>query len=121
VRVLVVDDEPDLRLILRLNLERWGHDVVLAANAAEADQVLSSQPVDAVLLDVSMPGESGLELLARLRAEGRAPARVALLSAALGVRGDAAALAGGVDGVLEKPFALEDLEALVAALEARPG
>jgi DNA-binding response OmpR family regulator len=119
VRVLVVDDEPDLRMILRINLQRWGHDVVLAADAAEAWAVLADgegegqgdgQGVDAMLLDVSMPGETGLQLLGRLREAGRVPRQVALLSAMV-----SGALPPGAEGVrfLAKPFGIEELRALV--------
>lgn len=116
MRFLVVDDEPDLRMILQINLERWEHTVVLAASAGEAYEVLRAEPVDAMLLDVSMPGESGLQLLERLHHDGLMPADVALLSAAL--------LSDGPTGVppgvrhLPKPFGVDELEALVAEMAA---
>ncbi len=117
MRVLVVDDEADIRMILRLNLERWGHEVRVAANGAEAYEAITVDPPQALLLDVSMPGESGLELLARLRSEGLAPPRIALLSAMLPEHWLSTP---GADAVLHlsKPFGIADLEAMMQALAA---
>lgn len=117
MRFLIVDDEPDLRLILQVNLQRWGHDVTLAASAAEAWARVQESPPEAMLLDVSMPGETGLELLRRLREAGRLPPQVALLSAMLPA--DLARQADH-DGIhhLCKPFALAELEALVSRMSA---
>lgn len=128
MRFLVVDDEPDLRMILQLNLERWGHDVVLAASAGEAYDAIregarSDEVVDAMLLDVSMPGETGLELLDRLRADGMLPPRVAVLSAGLsaglsGRRSTERTVASVPPDIrhLSKPFGVGDLQSLVAEL-----
>lgn len=119
MRVLVVDDEPDLQLILRINLSRWGHEALTAGSAAEAERVLddqaaAGQPVEALLLDVSMPGETGLDLLGRLRATDRLPPQVALLSAMVVTGG---AVPGAEDvRFLPKPFGVDDLEALVRAM-----
>ena len=117
MRVLVVDDEPDLRLILRINLERWGHTVLLASSAAEAWTALEQDQVDAMLLDVSMPGETGLQLLARLRDAGMLPPEVALLSAM--VPTSPGALPGGEEvRFLAKPFGVDDLRSLVDAMSS---
>ncbi|HUG84506.1 MAG TPA: response regulator [Euzebya sp.] len=117
MRFLIVDDEPDLRLILQVNLQRWGHDVVLAASAAEAWAHIQESPPQAMLLDVSMPGETGLHLLQRLRAADRLPPQVALLSAMLPA--DLSRQAGQ-DGLhrLSKPFGLAELEALITRMAA---
>ncbi|CAN5361836.1 hypothetical protein BH23ACT9_BH23ACT9_16280 [soil metagenome] len=117
MRFLIVDDEPDLRLILQVNLRRWGHDTVLAATTAEAyDRIVERAP-DAMLLDVSMPEETGLELLARLQADDLVPPQVALLSAMLPA---ALAQQAGTSGVrhLSKPFCLTELETLVGEMAA---
>lgn len=115
MRVLVVDDEPDLRLILRINLERWGHEVTLAASAAEAWDVLSGDEVDALLLDVSMPGETGLELLQRLRIAGRTPPEVALLTAMVH-RHEPIRDGEPPVRVLAKPFGIDELRDLVQTM-----
>ena len=115
MRFLIVDDEADLRLILQLNLERWGHEVEVAASAAEAWDVVVTDPPEAMLLDVSMPGETGLELLQRLREADLLPPQVALLSAM--VPGDLAREVGA-DEVqhLAKPFGVAQLEDLIRTM-----
>lgn len=117
MRFLVVDDEVDLRLILQMNLQRWGHEVAVAASAAEAWTAIHADTPDVLLLDVSMPGETGVELVTRLRAAGRLPERVALLSAILPSALAQQAEMGGVRH-LAKPFSLLELRSLVEALAA---
>ena len=70
MRVLVVDDEPDVRLLLRLQLEANGHEVTgAAADGAEALALCRADPPDAVILDLLMPGMNGFETIPRLRSE----------------------------------------------------
>jgi len=68
-RILIVDDEPDLRGIVRLILELAGHEVVEAHHGAAALQRLAEQRVDLLITDVMMPVMSGSELIDRLRAD----------------------------------------------------
>ncbi len=119
MRVLIVDDEADIRMILRINLERMGHEVQTAPNAAQAYDLLAEGGVDTLLLDVSMPGETGLQLVRRLRADGLLPPRVALLSAMLP---DTWLDSADAEGILQlpKPFGIADLQGLVASLDAIP-
>lgn len=115
MHVLIVDDEPDIRFIIAMSLERWGHTHVEAENAAQAYDICRDTPPDAMLLDVSMPGETGLELLMRLEEDGLVPGPVAVLSAAFpGQLGTVAAERGVLH--LPKPFALDELEGLVTEL-----
>ena len=67
-RILVVDDEPDLRALLADYLGMQGYAVGTAADAAELDARLAEAPADVIVLDINMPGENGLAALARLRA-----------------------------------------------------
>jgi two-component system alkaline phosphatase synthesis response regulator PhoP len=71
-RVLVVDDEPAMRLLCRVNLPLAGFDVVEAVDGASALELLRSQPFDVVLLDVMMPGVNGFVVAEQLRADGAA-------------------------------------------------
>ena len=115
---LVVDDEPDIGLVLRLNLEEWGHDVTVVTSAADAYAVCAgeSRP-DAMLVDVSMPGESGVELIRRLREDGCAPPQLALLTAA--TRSQALPIANELGvRLLTKPFHLSDLRDLADTMAA---
>src|SRR5262249_20112495 len=69
-RVLVVDDDPDMCSVLAAALEADGFDVTKAMDAKRALQELGSEPPDAVILDVMMPGMDGFELLAEVRQRG---------------------------------------------------
>jgi DNA-binding response OmpR family regulator len=110
--VLVVDDEPSLRLLCRINLELDGYRVLEAPNVAEAEQALVAEPVDIVLLDVHVGPESGIELMRRLREKGGAPPVVLVTgSARLDEETQAEA-----DGIVGKPFRLEELLAVVRRL-----
>ena len=105
-RVLVVDDEPDIRALVRMSLELVGHwEVIVAASAEEAVAVATEEQPDAVLLDVMMPVTDGPATFALLQADPRTRAIPVLLLTARVESGDHDAwLAGGVHGVLAKPF-----------------
>jgi len=107
--VLVVDDEPSLRLLCRVNLELDGHRVLEAASVEAARELLGAGGVDVVLLDIQIGASSGLDLLDEIEAT-ELPVRVVMLSGrseiSLQVR-------ARVDDVLGKPFHLEDLAAAV--------
>ncbi len=64
--VLVVDDDQNQRLLYKQELEAEGYDVLLASNGSEAIETVSTQTVDAVVLDIAMPGMDGVEALSRL-------------------------------------------------------
>jgi two-component system response regulator MprA len=119
-QILVVDDEPAVRQALAraLSLERYG--VALAADGIEALERLSAERFDVVVLDVSMPQISGIEVCRRLRAAGdRTP--VLMLTARDGIDDRVAGLDAGADDYLVKPFALRELMARVRALLRRRG
>jgi CheY-like chemotaxis protein len=113
--VLVVDDEPSLRLLVRVNLELDGHVVREAANLGQARAELERQAPDVVLLDIHVGSEDGLELLDEIRALDL-PVRVILLSGSAEVGPD---LRTRVDGVLGKPFELGRLNEAVAGSTVR--
>jgi len=106
VKVLIVDDEPDIRRIAKLGLSRvGGMEVVEAANGAEALVRAKEEKPDAVLLDVMMPGLDGPSTLARLRGD---PATSGIPVVFLTAKAIAAELERlkllGAAGVLTKPF-----------------
>jgi two-component system, OmpR family, response regulator MprA len=120
MRILVFDDEPALRSSLERALGLDRHEVELAEDGMEALDRLALAPVDAVVLDVSMPGIDGLEVCRRLRAAGdRTP--VLMLTARDAVGDRVAGLDAGADDYLVKPFALEELHARLRALLRRAG
>jgi len=116
--VLVVDDDPAIRMVVRLGLERVaGWEVVEASSSDAAVDVVSRRRPDVVLLDVMMPEQDGPATLARLRAlDGGADLRVVFLTAS-GPGGETQRLHDlGVAGVIRKPFDPMSLAAEVATM-----
>lgn len=104
-RILVVDDEPHIRRVLASILGARGFDVVEAVDGLEGLDVFDSGGVDLVILDLLMPGASGLEVLAKIRTDARWPGTPVIILTAKGQDTDReAALAGGADDFLTKPF-----------------
>jgi signal transduction histidine kinase len=123
VRVLVADDEPDAREVLRMLLESHGADVVSVATAAEALQALTQSPFDAVVADIGMPGEDGYSLMRSIRLlpadqGGAIPAIAVTAYATLRERDDA--LNAGFTAHMSKPFDPDRLVATISKL-ARGG
>lgn len=105
-RLLVVDDDDDIRALARIALERLGgHEVCDAASGAAALEAATACPPDAIVIDVMMPGMDGPETVRRLRADARtADIPVVLLTAKVQTA-DQLRFAGlDVQGVLPKPF-----------------
>ena len=121
VRVLVADDEDDIRALVALAVRKAGCVVVgsVADGAAALDLARAELPELAVL-DVSMPGATGLEVCTALRADpATAEIRILLLSAGASLEDVAAGLAAGADAYLAKPFQVSGLVHQVHALVAR--
>lgn len=117
-RVLVVEDEPKLSQALKEGLEDEGYSVSTALTAEEGFYLLHSERFDLVLLDVMLPGRSGLEILGRLRKNGiHTP--VLLLTALDSVDDRVRGLDSGGDDYLVKPFAFPELLARLRALLRR--
>jgi DNA-binding response OmpR family regulator len=112
--VLVVDDEPSIRLLCKVNLELEGYRVLEADSLDEARRHLRENDVDAVLLDVHVGAEDGRELVREIRA-GRPATGIALFSGSSEV---GAATTAGADAVIPKPFLLEQLIGTVGKLVA---
>jgi two-component system, OmpR family, response regulator MprA len=118
VSILVVDDEPSVRQALQRALSFEGYAVRTADDGRAALDALLTDPADAVLLDVTMPGLDGLEVCRRLRAAGdRTP--ILMLTARHATADRVAGLDAGADDYLVKPFALEELLARIRALLRR--
>jgi CheY-like chemotaxis protein len=116
-RVLVAEDELDIRALARLLLELAGHQVIEAADGDAALSILSSEDdVDVVLLDLRLPGRDGWEVMSELRSAGRLDdgLRVVVFSAQIGPRDYERAAKQGATGYLTKPFSEDDLLAAVS-------
>src|SRR4051812_20180171 len=120
VRVLVADDEEDIRLLVSLAVRRAGRTVVAAAaDGAEALTAARAQHPELVGLDASMPAAAGLEVCAELRADpATAGCGVLLLSAGASPEDIARGLAAGADAYLPKPFTVAGLVDQVRRLTA---
>lgn len=118
--VLIVDDEESVRYVLAKELAALGYDPVVVASGQEALASLATQKFRLVMLDVKMPGMSGLEVLARLRGAHPGTA-VVMLSAIADTDIAAEALRLGADDYLTKPWSSEDLGARVSGVLARKG
>ena len=112
-KVLIIDDEPQIRRLLRTALERAGYDVSEAASAREALEMLSTTEPDVVLLDLGLPDRDGLELVPIIRKHSNATLLV--VSARDATDHKVAALDLGADDYVTKPFDTDELLARVRA------
>ena len=118
MRILVVEDEPKVAGALKEGLEREGFEVVLALTGEDGFCRLHEEGFDLVILDLMLPGRSGLEILKTMRERGLATP-VLVLTARDTVEDRVAGLDTGADDYLVKPFAFAELVARVRALLRR--
>ena len=118
--VLVVDDDPEMRALLRDYLERDGFEVVDSARGEDAMVLVERRTFDAAILDKETPGMSGLELLAFLR-RTHPEVPVIVITAFGGGAVAEEAFARGASRYLEKPFRIKDLVAALRTVTAWPG
>jgi two-component system, OmpR family, KDP operon response regulator KdpE len=119
VKILAVDDEPQILRAVRTSLAARGHDVVTAPNGETALDILASSEVDLVILDLGLPGIDGVEVLRRLRTWSTVP--VIVLSVRDAQADKVAALDAGADDYLTKPFGMDELQARMRAVLRRIG
>ncbi|HWE82197.1 MAG TPA: response regulator [Gaiellaceae bacterium] len=117
-RILICDDEPTLRELMRISLPAT-YSFVEASSAAEAIEAVEASHPDLVLLDVMMPGASGLSALEWIRANPESAETPVIVISAFSAEGDRqAALEAGATGFLKKPFDPGELEILAEELLA---
>src|SRR5271157_858781 len=116
-RILIVDDEPNVRMVFRTTLEAAGHEVAEAADGAVAILLARKAPFDLILLDLKMPGTGGMETLKRLRNSGdQTP--VVVVTAHGGIAEAVAAVKLGATDFLPKPVSPTSLREVVASASA---
>ncbi len=121
-RVLVVDDEPNIVLSLEFLMQQAGFDVDTAADGERALQLVAQQPPDLILLDISLPGLSGFEVLDQLRNQSETARLPIIMLTAHGREVEREkGLALGADDYVTKPFSTRDLVAKVQTLLGEAG
>jgi two-component system KDP operon response regulator KdpE len=112
-RILIVDDEPQIRRFLRTGLPPHGYELIEAENGADGLKVIAKEKPDAVILDLGLPDMDGFAIIAQMRANGLTP--ILVLSARGDIEGKVRALEMGADDYVTKPF---DMSELLARLKA---
>jgi two-component system KDP operon response regulator KdpE len=117
IRILVVDDDPQILRALRINLRARGYDVDVAADGATALQTAAAQPPDLVVLDLGLPDLDGVDVIRDLRTRTATP--IIVLSGRAGSADKVQALDAGADDYVTKPFGVDELLARIRAATRR--
>jgi CheY-like chemotaxis protein len=124
-RILIVEDHPTMREAMRLVLEREGFDIGEASDGDQALAAVRDDVPDLVLLDMSIPGTAGPEVLAAVKSDPATSEVRVIVVTATGEEGRAAAMAGGADHYFTKPFSpialLQAVEEVLGPEGAGPG
>jgi DNA-binding response OmpR family regulator len=117
MKILVVDDDPDIVRLLKYFLEAKGRQVQTASTGAEALELFKREPPDLVILDVMLPGMDGWAVLRKIRESSQVP--VLMLTGKDAPTDKAKGLLSGADDYIAKPFDLAELEARIVAVMRR--
>jgi two-component system phosphate regulon response regulator PhoB len=118
--ILVVEDEPGIQEVLKFNLGQHGHDVLVAADAEQAFDMLRGALPDLILLDWMLPGMSGIDFARRVRADHRLKGvPIIMLTARTEERDKVLGLDTGADDYITKPFSPRELMARIKAVLRR--
>lgn len=117
VYILVVEDELAIQKMLRLTLERIGHRVAVAGTGAEALQILRSEPIELVLLDIMLPDTNGFEVCRKIRTFSDVP--LVMLTALNRTEDIVRGFDMGADDYVTKPFSLREIEGRIDAIVRR--
>jgi DNA-binding response OmpR family regulator len=118
MRILIIEDEESIAKVMQRGLRAHGHQTVLAETGEDGVLLATDETLDLVLLDISLPGLNGHQVLERIRAE-RPRLPVMMLTARSDVKSKVDALHAGADDYLTKPFAFEELLARIHAVTRR--
>jgi len=116
-RVLIVDDEDYIRRLVRFVLEKEGYEVLVASSAEEGLRLLREEHPDVITVDLMMPGQSGLDLLAEKQADPSIRDVPTLVVTAVGIREDLdQANELGATATLNKPFSHQQLSIAISSV-----
>jgi DNA-binding response OmpR family regulator len=118
MRILIVEDDPRMAVVLRDALEKKSHRIVLAATGTEGLEIARSHPFESILLDVMLPGMDGFAVARSLR-DAHVSTPILMLTARDATSDVVRGLDSGVDDYLTKPFVFEELFARLRALGRR--
>ena len=114
MRILVIDDDPGVRVLCKIAFRTGGDEILEAASGREGLELLATERVDAVVLDVMLPSVNGFEILRRIRQDDRmSHLPVVLLSVRVGIQDQIDGWRAGADDYLTKPFSPAALAAKV--------
>ncbi len=118
-KILIVDDEPFIRLVLHEALRSWGYETLEAGTVAEATKIFEEEEPSVVLLDIELPDGSGLDVLTRIKAKSP-DSIVIMVTGSVDVPNTVSALRGGAHDFIGKPIKLEELRVTLSnALETQ--
>jgi DNA-binding response OmpR family regulator len=118
-KIVVIEDDPDMRRLMTYKLQMQGHEVAAADTGVEGLEIVHREQPDLVLLDVQLPDLTGLELCRRLRLDSAAKDTVIVMVSASAAENEVdAGLSAGADDYVTKPFAPSNLVGRIEALLA---
>ena len=120
-KILIVDDEKNIRNILCESLKREAHDIYEASSGQEATDILDANPIDLMITDLVMPGKTGLDLIMEIK-EKIPDLNIIAISGGGGINGrfDYLPIAQliGANNIIRKPFSVADIKKMVSELLA---
>lgn len=120
MRILIVDDEADLREILQFNIQSWGYDTLCAESAEKALEIIRCrESIDLILLDVMLPGMSGFKLASIIRGEMNLSTPIIFLTAKISENDMLTGFSAGADDYITKPFSINEVRARIQAVLKR--
>ena len=120
MKILVIEDEPDIRRNLEYNITREGYNVLTAASLSEAEHIVNKQSVSLILLDLMLPDGSGLELCKKLKANSETEAiPIIILTAKDDEVDKVVGFELGADDYVTKPFSVRELILRIKAILKR--
>lgn len=120
IKILVVDDEKNIVELLKINLERYGYDVISAYTGMEAITLTSTNTPDLILLDVMLPDSDGIKICSMIRSnEKTSDIPIIMVSAKSEEEDKIEGLIAGADDYITKPFSIKEIEARIQSVLRR--